>query len=86
VFDFELPEAPLDVAAFALRFDVLHRTFLGYPATLAPAQRGPRFYALYQQVAAGHAQSSPKSRLSPTEAGMAAVCYGLIRHPEFQLY
>ena len=86
VFDFDLPEAPLNAAAFAPRFDVLHRTFLGYPAALAPAQRGARFYALYQQISAGHTQASPKSRFSPTEAGMAAVCYGLIRHPEFQLY
>jgi hypothetical protein len=86
VFDFDLPEAPLDAAAFAPRFDLLHRTFLGYPAALAPAERRARFYSLYVQIVAGHAKASPKSRFSPTEAGLAAVCYGLIRHPEFQLY
>jgi hypothetical protein len=86
VFDFELPLAPLDAAGFAPRFDVLHRTFLGYPAALAPPERRARFYGMYQQIVAAHAKASPKSRLSPTEAGLAAVCYGLIRHPEFQLY
>jgi hypothetical protein len=86
VFVFELPQTPLDAALFAPRFDVLHRTFLGYPAGLAPAEREARFYGLYRQIVAGHAQASPHSRLSPTEAGWAAVCYGLIRHPEFQLY
>jgi hypothetical protein len=86
VFDFELPQTALDAAGFRARFDVLHRTFLGYPAALAPAERGPRFYALYQQIVAAHTKFAPQSRLSPTEAGWAAVCYGLIRHPEFQLY
>jgi hypothetical protein len=86
VFAFELPQGTLDAAAFTPRFDVLHRTFLGYPAALAPAERGARFYGLYRQILAGHAAASPKSRLSPAEAGWAAVCYGLIRHPEFQLY
>jgi hypothetical protein len=86
VFDFDVPQAPLDAAGFATRFDVLHRTFLGYPVALAPAERGPRFYGLYQQIVARHRQASPESRFSPAEAGWAAVCYGLIRHPEFQLY
>lgn len=86
VFDFDVPQTPLDPAGFAMRFDVLHRAFLGYPAALAPAERGPRFFALYQRIVATHAKSAPQSRLSPTEAGWAAVCYGLIRHPEFQLY
>lgn len=86
VFDFDVPQTALDPAGFAVRFDVLHRTFLGYPAELAPAERGPRFFALYQQIVAAHAKSAPQSRVSPSEAGWAAVCYGLIRHPEFQLY
>jgi hypothetical protein len=86
VFDFELPQTALDAAGFAARFDVLHRTFLGYPAALAPAERGPRFFGLYQQIVALHTKLALQSRLSPSEAGWAAVCYGLIRHPEFQLY
>ncbi len=86
IFDFDVPQTRLDSAGFAKRFDVLHRTFLGYPAALAPAERGPRFFALYQQIVAEHVESAPQSRVSPSEAGWAAVCYGLIRHPEFQLY
>jgi len=86
IFDFDVPQSPLDAAGFAPRFDVLHRTFLGYPAALAPAERAPRFFTLYQQISAAHATASPQSRVSASEAGWAAVCYGLIRHPEFQLY
>ena len=86
IFDFDVPETPLDSADFAKGFDELHRTFLGYPAALAPAERGPRFFHMYQQIVAERAKSGPPSRLSPSEAGWAAVCYGLIRHPEFQLY
>jgi hypothetical protein len=86
VFAFELPSGPLDARDFAPRFDVLHRTFLGYPAALAPPQRAGRFYKLYEQIVADHAKDAPKSRFTPQEAGWAAVCYGLVRHPEFQLY
>jgi hypothetical protein len=86
VFAFELPSGPLDAKEFAPRFDVLHRTFLGYPASLAPPQREARFFRLYEQIVAEHAKEAPKSRFSPQEAGWAAVCYGLVRHPEFQLY
>ena len=39
------PKGDVAAAAFAPRFDVLHRTFLGYPASLAPPQRMARFYA-----------------------------------------
>jgi hypothetical protein len=86
IFAFDLPAGDLDARAFAPRFDVLHRTFLGYPASLAPPQRTARFFQLYADIVAGHAKAAPKSRLSPREAGWAAVCYGLVRHPEFHLY
>lgn len=92
VFAFDPPpggpagQASLDEVAFAPRFDVLHRTFLGYPASLAPADRLPRYLALYRAIVKEHAQASPKSKLSPAQAGWAAICYGLVRHPEFHLY
>ena len=86
VFAFELPQGTVDAAAFAPRFDTLHRTFLGYPASMAPPKRGARFFQLYSDVVANHAKDEPKSRFSPIEAGWAAVCYGLVRHPEFHLY
>jgi hypothetical protein len=86
VFAFEEPRTAVDRAEFDPRFDLMHRTFLGYPASLAPPERIPRFFQLYRDIAAGHAQASPKSKLSPTQAGWAAVCYGLVRHPEFHLY
>jgi hypothetical protein len=70
-------------ADFAPRFDVLHRTFLGYPAELAPAGRIERFFALYRQVAANHPAGRP---LSGDEAGWAAVCTALVQHPETGLY
>jgi hypothetical protein len=85
-FDLAGPATSGDVATFAPRFDVLHRTFLGYPAALAPPTRTPRFLALYRDIVASHKSVSPKSRLTPEEAGWAAVCYGLVRHPEFHLY
>ncbi len=88
VFAFDLPvgKGELDALAFAPRFDALHRTFLGYPSSLAPPQRTARFFQLYRDIEAGHAKAEPKSRFTPAEAGWAAVCYGLVRHPEFHLY
>jgi hypothetical protein len=86
VFAFDLPEGKVDAGDFATRFDVLHRTFLGYPASLAPPQRTSRFFQLYRDIVASHSRAAPKSRFSPDEAGWAAVCYGLVRHPEFHLY
>ena len=86
IFAFELPADDVDAASFAPRFDVLHRTFLGYPASLAPPERTARFFRLYADIVAGHAKAAPRSRFSPREAGWAAVCYGLVRHPEFHLY
>ncbi len=86
VFAFDPPAGAVSAADFAPRFDVLHRTFLGYPASLAPPEREARFYALYDSSAKGHPRAAPGSRFSPAEAGWAALCYGLVRHPEFQLY
>jgi hypothetical protein len=86
IFAFDVPRGEVDAGAFASRFDVLHRIFLGYPASLAPPGRTARFYQLYRDVVAGHAKADPRSRFSPGQAGWAAVCYGLVRHPEFHLY
>ncbi len=87
LFAFELPPGPIDDAGFAARFDLLHRSFLGYPAALAPKGRIERFLRLYRGTVLRHAeQNDPPSRLSPAEAGWAVVCQGLARHPEFQLY
>jgi hypothetical protein len=87
VFAFEPPSGEVSAAAFAPGFDVLHRTFLGYPARLAPEGREASFYELYRQTAARHAEKgAQRSRFSPAESGWAAVCYGLVRHPEFHLY
>ncbi len=87
IFAFDGAPAGLSAADFATRFDVLHRTFLGYPARLAPTDRGQRFYELYQGTVARHrAADAPASRFTPEQAGWATVCYGLIRHPEFHAY
>jgi hypothetical protein len=87
VFAFEVPADAIDQAAFAERFDVLHRTFLGYPAALATTDRTTKFFALYQGAFTKYsAADAPASRLTPAEVGWASVCYGLIRHPEFHLY
>jgi hypothetical protein len=81
IFAFEGTDAK-DAATFATKFDVLHRTFLGYPASLSPTKRTERFYTLFKDTVARH----EKSKLTAEEAGWAVVCEGLIRHPEFQLY
>ena len=84
VFAFDVPKgAPTD-DEFAARFDVLHRTFLGYPATLGPPDRVARFHALYAAVAARHAGA--KQPLTPDESAWAAVCTALVQHPEAELY
>jgi len=87
IFAFDPPPAPITEAAFAPRFDVLHRTFLGYPAALAPTDRTARFFQLYRDVSGRRAApDAGSSRFTPAEAGWAAVCYGLVRHPEFHVY
>lgn len=87
IFAFDLTAAAPTAEQFAQRFDVLHRTFLGYPAALAPTDRTSRFFQLYSDTVAKHAApGAPASRFKPAEAGWAVVCYGLVRHPEFHLY
>jgi hypothetical protein len=87
VFAFEPPAGEASEAAFTQGFDVLHRTFLGYPARLAPQGREKDFFTLYRETFARHAEKgAPRSRFTPAEASWAAVCYGLVRHPEFHLY
>ena len=68
---------------FVPRFDVLHRTFLGYPVRLAPEGRAQKFFALYSEVAQRHKAKNP---LSPDETAWAAVCSALVQHPEAELY
>jgi hypothetical protein len=70
-------------ADFVPRFDVLHRTFLGYPVRLAPADRAKKFYALFTEVAAHHPKRNP---LNADETAWAAVCTALVQHPEAELY
>jgi hypothetical protein len=84
VFAFEAVANPA-VAQFAERFDILHRTFLGYPAKLAPPDRVAHFFALYQQVVASHA-GKKNPPLTPDETAWAAVCSALVQHPEATLY
>lgn len=87
VYAFDGAPTGVDLAGFTSRFDVLHRTFLGYPAALAPSARTGRFYQLYRDTVARHqAPGAPASRLTPEQAGWATVCYGLVRHPEFHAY
>lgn len=86
VFAFELAGED-DLASFSARFDVLHRTFLGYPLRLAPANRVARFYELYRSTINRHRTSGvPGAKLDRIRAAWAVVCSGLIRHPEFHLY
>ena len=70
--------------AFEQRFDVLHRTFLGYPAKLAPAERVAKFHQLFTAIAARHANA--KNPLTADETAWAAVCSALVQHPEAELY
>ena len=87
VFGFDAPTGALTAAQFSPLFDQLHRTFLGYPAQLAPTDRINRFFQLYSSTVARHqAPDAGSFAFNPREAGWAAVCYGLIRHPEFHVY
>jgi hypothetical protein len=83
VFKFELG-APLDLASFTTRLDILHRTFLGYPVRLAPADRSSRFYELYRSIARRHdGETRP---LTADEVAWAGICTALVEHPEATLY
>ena len=84
VFAFDAVAKPA-AAQFAQRFDVLHRTFLGYPAKLGPPDRVERFFQLYQHVAASHT-GKKNQPLTPDETAWAAVCSALVQHPEATLY
>jgi hypothetical protein len=87
VFAFDPPTGTLSEAQFTPLFDTLHRTFLGYPANLAPTDRTHRFYQLYSNIVSTHSMpDAGHFRFTPAEAGWAAVCYGLVRHPEFHVY
>lgn len=81
IFAFDMPANP-DKTAFTAGFDVLHRTLLGYPVSLAPTARVDRFFELYNAIVKAHGQS----RFTPAQAGWAAMCCALVRHPEFHLY
>jgi hypothetical protein len=85
VFAFADAPPPPDLPAFLPAFDILHRTFLGYPAALAPAARSQAFFQLFRATVARH-QRSATGGLPPVEAGWAAVCLGLARHPELHTY
>ncbi len=90
VFAFDLTAGPPTAEEFAARFDVMHRTFIGYPASLAPSTtaglRTKRFYDLYNETVTRHSTAAAPKGFTPAEAGWAAVCYGLVRHPEFHTY
>lgn len=81
IFAFDMVDRA-DRQAFADRFDVVHRTFLGYPVRLAPAERIDRFYALYRDVSARHAGG----KLAGERMGWVSVCTALVLHPETGLY
>ena len=83
VFAFDAVPTP-NLDQFTTGFDVLHRTFLSYPASLAPAGRLARFYALFQKVEAEH--EGARAPLTPSEAAWVAVCTALVQHPEAELY
>ena len=84
IFTFKKTAALPTRAEFDERFDALHRRFLGYPAKLATTDRGTRFFTLF--TSASGAAPDAGVRLTGQDAGWTAVCYGLIRHPEFHLY
>lgn len=86
VFDFSAKPGPITLDEFRPRFDVLHRTFLGYPAALAPPERVEEFHALYTKVEERHRTDKKLGGLPSHLAGWSAVCQGLARHPEFHHY
>lgn len=86
VFAFDAPDRALSDAEFDERFDVLHRTFLGYPAHLAETDRINRFRTLFRTTIKDAETNALPRNFTPRETGWAAVCYGLARHPEFHLY
>jgi hypothetical protein len=87
IYPFEVT-AESNEAEFTTRFDVMHRTFLGYPASEAATDRTKRFFALYNETIARHKDKTTPTptRFTPAQAGWATVCMGLVRHPEFHVY
>lgn len=84
VFAFDRKDAPT-ADEFRAAFDSLHRTFLGYPLSLAPPSRLARYQGLFDKVSKAHAGKKNEA-LGATQFGWSAVCQGLIRHPEFHYY
>jgi hypothetical protein len=84
VFAFANPKGPVTDKDFDAGFDVLHRTFLGYPMKLAPPDRVERFHTLFTAVSQRHAGA--KQPLTADETAWAAVCTALVQHPEAELY
>jgi hypothetical protein len=84
VFAFANPQGPVTDKDFDAGFDVLHRTFLGYPMKLAPPDRVERFHTLFTAVSQRHAGA--KQPLTADETAWAAVCTALVQHPEAELY
>jgi hypothetical protein len=86
IFAFDVAGEPT-AADFATRFDLLHRTFLGYPAALAPASRVARFRELFVAVMrTTSARAAARPTVTPVEAAWVAVCHALVRHPEYVTY
>lgn len=86
VYAFDPPKDITDKVAFTAALDVLHRTFLGYPIKLAPTPRADKYFDLFTKISATHTTDPKLSRFTANQAAWAAMCYGLVRHPEFQLY
>jgi hypothetical protein len=90
IFAFNRPAGGVTtLATFETGLDVLHRTFLGYPVNLAPANRVSDMWGVFQSAkrAQAPADAGPLSvRFTAEEAAWTAMCYVLIRHPEFQFY
>lgn len=87
VFAFAGIPTPNQRPAFTAAFDTLHRTFLGYPARLAPPGRIDAFYEMFSATVTRHGQpGTARFRLTPVQAGWMSVCLALVRHPEFQTY
>lgn len=82
LFAFDAVAAPTR-AQFATAFDVLHRTFLGYPSSLAPRNRVDRMFELYRRIAADR---DPKAVLTADETAWVGVCTALVQHPEASVY
>lgn len=68
---------------FERMFDVLHRTFLGYPSSFAPRGRVDRFHQLYRRIAADRERNAG---LTADETAWAGVCTALVQHPEASVY